>query len=348
MISVFDRFDIPFDAVGLKPLGHGLINDTYLVETDGDAPGFVLQRINHEVFKDVETLQANIEAVTTHLRHKRMEQGVSDLSRRVLRFEKVRDTCKSWLYDGQAYWRVSRFIPGSRTVEEVTPLTARCAGEAIGEFHFLLSDIGVTLRESIPKFHNMEFRLDQMREAVAGDACGRLVEVSDIVEELERHAADMCRPEEWHRQGLLPKRICHCDTKVNNLLFDTQGNVLCVIDLDTVMPSFVSSDYGDFLRTAACTAPEDEPCLDKIGFDMEIYRAFKEGYLSQAHFLTDVERELLPLSVAMFPYMQAVRFLTDYLNGDIYYKTRYPGHNLVRARAQLQFFRVVTDLLPDL
>jgi Ser/Thr protein kinase RdoA (MazF antagonist) len=145
-----------------------------------------------------------------------------------------------------------------------------------------------------------------------------------------------------HREGRLPKRICHCDTKVNNMLFDRDGNVLCIIDLDTVMPAYIFSDYGDFLRTAANTQPEDSPDLDRIAFRWDIFEAFTRGYLeSTISFLTPVEREHLPFAVALFPFMQAVRFLTDYLNGDTYYKIQYPEHNLVRARNQLRFFQEV-------
>ena len=152
-----------------------------------------------------------------------------------------------------------------------------------------------------------------------------------------------------YRQGKLPKRICHCDTKVNNILFDRNGEVLCVIDLDTVMPSFVFSDFGDFLRTGASTAPEDESNTDLIGFDVDIFSAFAEGYLSKAgKLLTKEELAWLPNSVALFPYMQAVRFLTDYINGDTYYKTEFTLHNLVRTRAQMHLMNVIERLMPQI
>ena len=157
---------------------------------------------------------------------------------------------------------------------------------------------------------------------------------------------EMCKAERMHREGLLPKRICHCDTKVSNMLYDKDGKVLCVIDLDTVMPSFVFSDYGDFLRTAANKVAEDCPQIDQVEFDMEVYTAFTEGYLQSASgFLTDVEKDNLPYAVAMFPFMQAVRFLTDYINGDTYYKTAYSDHNLVRACNQMALFRSVVRSL---
>ena len=164
----------------------------------------------------------------------------------------------------------------------------------------------------------------------------------DIVDELERDAHEKCQAERLYREGKLPKHICHCDTKVNNMLFDREGQVLCVIDLDTVMPSFVFSDYGDFLRTGANFTAEDDPDLSRVGFDEAIFKSFTTGYLESAcGFLTPLEIQLLPYAVALFPFMQCVRFLADYINGDTYYKVKYPTHNLDRARNQLVLYRDV-------
>ena len=146
-----------------------------------------------------------------------------------------------------------------------------------------------------------------------------------------------------------PKRICHCDTKVSNMLFDDKGEVLCVIDLDTVMPSFVFSDFGDFLRSAANTAPEDEPDLNKIHFRFDIFQAFAKGYIESARsFLTPVEIELLPYAVTLFPYMQAVRFLADYINGDTYYQIKYAEHNYVRTLAQYTLYQETRRAMPKM
>lgn len=213
----------------------------------------------------------------------------------------------------------------------------------------MLVDIDADLKESIPDFHNMEFRLRQLREAVAADPVGRVAEVKPILDELEKRADEMTKAERLHREGKLPKRICHCDTKVNNMMFDDEGNILCVIDLDTVMPSFIFSDYGDFLRTGANPLAEDDPDIDRVEFDMDIFKAFTEGYLSSAGgFLTPVEVEHLPYAVALFPYMQAVRFLTDYINGDTYYKIKYPSHNLVRTRNQFRLLLSVEAHTPEM
>lgn len=163
----------------------------------------------------------------------------------------------------------------------------------------MLADIPTTLGETIPDFHNMEFRLKQLREAVAANAAGRVTEVQYYLDEIEKRADEMCKAERLYREGKLPKRVCHCDTKVNNMMFDEDGKVLCVIDLDTVMPSFIFSDYGDFLRTGANTGDEDDKNLDNVNFNMEIFKAFTKGYLEGAgSFLTPIEIENLPYAAA--------------------------------------------------
>ena len=340
-LDILRHFALEGKVTEIKPLGNGLINDTLLVRTDG-ADNYVLQRINNAIFQDVDLLQHNIDCVTRHIRGKLIEAGGTDINRKVLRFLPCPETGKSYWTDGEAYWRVSVFIKDAYTYELVNPEYSRYAGFAFGQFEAMLSDIPDTLGETIPDFHNMELRARQLREAVAADKAGRMAdpEVQALVAEIQEHEEEMCKAERMHREGILPKRICHCDTKVNNMLFDDKGNILCVIDLDTVMPSFVFSDFGDFLRTAANPVAEDSPELDKVDFRMDIFEAFASGYLEGAgSFLTPVEKENLPYAACLFPYMQAVRFLADYINGDTYYKIRYPEHNLVRTRNQMALYR---------
>ena len=341
--SILAQFDIMGTVEQVKPLGNGLINDSYHVITTGDdAPDYVLQRINNAIFTDVDLLQHNIEVVTSHIRRKLLAAGTDDIDRKVLQFIKARGGKTYYRDDAGRYWRMMVFIPHSITREAVTPASAHDAGKAFGHFEQMLVDVPEPLGDTIPDFHNMELRMRQLREAVSNDAAGRLDEVRDIVEELERDADEMCQAEHLYREGRLPKRICHCDTKVNNMLFDEDGQVLCVIDLDTVMPSFIFSDYGDFLRTGANMTAEDDPDLSHVSFDEEIFKAFTTGYLESARsFLTPLEIELLPYAVALFPFMQCARFLADYLNGDTYYKIKYPAHNLDRTRNQLALYRDV-------
>ena len=343
MEKIAQHFDIDGLVTEVRPLGNGLINDTYLVSSS-EGKRYVLQRINHSIFKDVDLLQRNIAFVTSHIRAKLIAAGEEDIERKVLRFLSLKGSDSTYYTDSESYWRMSAYIEDSVTVETVTPESSYCAGKAFGEFQTMLVDIKEPIGETIPDFHNMELRARQLREAVATDAVGRCSEpeICAFLSEIDLHIYEMCKAERLHREGVLPKRICHCDTKVSNMLFDKDGSVLCVIDLDTLMPSFIFSDVGDFLRTAANYVAEDCPEIDKVGFNMEIFRSFISGYLESAgSFLTEVERENLPYAAALFPFMQAVRFLTDYINGDTYYKIAYPEHNLVRTRNQMALFRSV-------
>jgi len=348
--QIVGRFAVEGSIKDIRPLGNGLINDTFLVETDGP-DNYVIQRINQSIFQDVDLLQHNIDCVTRHIRGKLEAAGEADIDRKVLRFLPETATGKSYWTDGKEWWRVSVFIRDALTFEAVTPEYAGYAGVAFGRFEAMLADLPDQLGEPIPDFHNMELRARQLREAVAADAAGRMAdpEVRDLVAQIQACETEMCKAERMYREGILPKRICHCDTKVNNMLFDRDGSILCVIDLDTVMPSFVFSDFGDFLRTAANTGAEDDPDLDRVSFDMKIFRAFAKGYLSTAGaFLTPVERENLPFAATLFPYMQAVRFLADHINGDTYYKIKYPGHNLVRTRAQWKLFQSACSKMEEM
>lgn len=341
--DIAGRFAVEGEILGIEPLGSGLINDTYKVCTSGSTPDYVLQRINNSIFKDVELLQRNIELVTDHIRKKLEQADESDIKRKVLKFIPVKDdgTKTFCVVDGQ-FWRMSEFIPDSYTYNIVDPEYSYQAGKAFGNFEAMLADLPQQLGETIPDFHNMELRWSQLQEAVEADRAGRMAEAEsqEILSFLSIHSAEMCKAESLYRQGLLPKRICHCDSKVNNMLFDASGKVLCVIDLDTVMPSFVFSDFGDFLRTAANPVAEDSPEISKVNFRMDIFKAFTKGYLESADsFLSPVEKEMLPYGALLFPFMQAVRFFADYINGDTYYKISYPLHNLVRTRNQIALFK---------
>ena len=346
--AIIKQFPQIGQTAEIKPLTSGFINRTYVVVSENPAaPDYILQRINHQVFRNIDLLMHNIETVTRHVYDKLKAAHTSDIDRKVLRFLPTTEG-KIYYFDGEGYWRACLFIPHSKTLNAVTPETSYLVGLKFGEFESMLADVPEKLGEPIPDFHNMELRLRQLREAVTANPVGRLNEVRSIVDDIEKDVKEMCKAEELYRQGLLPKRICHCDTKVSNMLFDEETDeVLCVIDLDTVMPSFVFSDFGDFLRSAANPAPEDEPDLTKIRFDMEIFRAFAKGYLESAKsFLTPIEIDNLPYAATLFPYMQAVRFLADYINGDTYYQIRYETHNLVRTKAQYQLFREAVKAVP--
>ena len=344
--DIVSRFATEGTVADIRPLGNGLINDTYKVSTkEADAPDYVLQRVNTIVFTDVDMLMDNIAAVTRHIRKKLEAANVTDIDRKVLRFIAA-DGGK--LYHREAdgtVWRMMVFIPNAKTYEAVTPEYSYFAGNAFGHFEDMLVDIPEKLGEVIPDFHNMEFRMKQLREVIEKNPAGRVGEdaVKQLLDLIGKDAEEMCKAERMGREGKLPKRVCHCDTKVNNMMFDEEGHVLCVIDLDTVMPSFVFSDYGDFLRSAANTTAEDDPDMSHVAFNEEIFKAFTRGYIEGARFLTPMETENLPYAVALFPFMQSVRFLWDYLSGDHYWKCKYPQHNLDRARNQMRLYQCVRE-----
>lgn len=344
-LEILSHFDLEDNAAEVTPFGNGHINDTLKVTTTSGAAKYILQRINHHIFTNVEMLQNNIRIVTSHIRKKLEERNETDIDRKVLTFLPAKDG-KSYYHDGENYWRVCLMIPGSISMEEITPERSYEAGKAFGDFQSMLADIpeGV-LGETIPKFHNMEFRLQQFHDALKTNVAGRLESVTELVDEIEKRAEAMCIQEKLYLEGKLKKRINHCDTKVNNILFDeTSGKVLCVIDLDTVMPGYVLSDIGDFIRTGANTGAEDDANLDNVNVNMEIFKAYTRGYMETAQsFLTSLEISMLPYGGRLLTYMQTVRFFTDYINGDTYYKIHHPQHNMQRTKAQFKFLQSLEE-----
>ncbi len=344
LLQILNQFQLENKVVSAEPFGNGHINDTLKVTTDKGEAKYILQHINHNIFTNVDMLQDNICKVTNHIRKKLEERGEIDIDRKVLTFLPAKDG-KFYYFDGDSYWRVCLFIPRSKGYEEVNPELSYEAGKAFGDFQSMLADIPEgELGETIPNFHNMEFRLQQFHDALEANAAGRMEEVKELVNEIEKRSKAMCIQEDLYREDKLKKRINHCDTKVNNVMFDEDGKVLCVIDLDTVMPGFVLSDIGDFIRTGANTGAEDDKNLDNVNVNMEIFKAYTRGYMETAKsFLTPLEISMLPYGGRLLTYMQTVRFLTDYINGDTYYKIHYPDHNLVRTKAQFKLLQSLEE-----
>ncbi len=348
MKAIVAQFQIEGNVTDIQPLGNGLINTTYAVRTEGDSKDYVLQNVNVAIFPDIELLMNNIVEVTAHIRRKLEAAGTADIDRKVLTFVPAKDG-KYYHFDGEKYWRVMVLIPDTTSKTGVSLENAYIVGETFAGFQAMLADIPAQLGETIKDFHNIEFRLKQLKEAVADNKAGRLnePEVQTLLNEIFSREERMTVGERLHREGKLPKRICHCDTKVDNILFDRDGNVLCVIDLDTVMPSFIFSDFGDFLRSAANATREDDPEVENVAFKFDVFEAFAKGYLKGGRsFLSPIEVEHLPYATALFPYMQAVRFLADYLNGDTYYKVQHPLHNLERTRNQFRLLQCVEEATP--
>ena len=346
IINLLAAFHLPVEVTGWKPFGHGHINDTYLVTTPANVPDFILQRKNHLIFKDIPGMMNNIVLVTNHIRKKLLAVGEKDTDRKVMTY--IPDAAGNYyVRDGEGnYWTLFLFVSDSHGIEEVTnPAQAYSAGRAFGYFQQQLSDLpGSHLIETIPNFHNGKFRLKQFKEAITANTAYRVAEMKPVIDKLMARAEEMTSLQDWLDKGKIPLRITHNDTKINNVLYDHDGNTLCIIDLDTVMPGSALFDFGDAIRTLGNTSSEDEPDLSKIGFNREYYRAFAEGYLSESsQFLTSFERENLAFSCQYLVWEQAIRFLADYLNGDTYYKIAYPEHNKVRALAQARYLDVMDE-----
>jgi Ser/Thr protein kinase RdoA (MazF antagonist) len=241
------------------------------------------------------------------------------------------------------------FIKDSHSYDQLSsPELAFKAGKAFGEFGALLADLpGKPLYDTIKDFHNIEWRLQQFSDALKSNPVNRISMVGEEIKSIQERADEMCLVQKLGREGKLPKRIVHCDTKVNNVLFDKSDNILCVIDLDTVMTGYVSSDFGDAIRTGTNTGAEDDPDLDIVSMNLDLFQGFAEGYITGgASFLTTAEINILPFSARLFAYMQAVRFLTDFINGDTYYKIHTPYHNLQRTKAQLKLLFSMEEQYP--
>lgn len=324
----------------VQPHGGGHINDSYrLLNGTLDHPDYLLQRVNHYVFKDVELLMRNMVLVTDHVRAKIQKDHPEEVERRCMTIIPAIDG-KSYFKDPEGnYWRVLRFIEDHLVFDSTTDTDIAYEGaRTFGAFTEMLNDLPAgEVGTVIPDFHNMKWRLTQLEDSIRKDAAGRLKEVKKEIDYVESRSKMMLTIHELGEKGAIPLRVTHNDTKINNVLFDTNRKGLCVIDLDTIQPGYVTSDFGDGIRTLTNTGEEDDSNLDRVSMDLELFEAFASGFLdSTREILSVTEKEALLYAGLLFPYMQAVRFLIDYLDGDIYYKVKDREHNLVRTRAQLK------------
>lgn len=347
--NIISHFNIKGSVRKAIPFGSGHINNTFRVfNNDKECPDYLLQSINHHVFQDVPAMMDNIQKVTEHMKNKlhvRINYEVITL---------VPTNEGSLFYkDGKGnYWRVYIFMKGLKTFDLAETSGQIYEGaKAFGTFLRLLADFPAnSLHVTIPDFHNVLARLDTFKKIVNANAKNRrITEVGKEVKYILSMAGEMGTIQKLGMQEKIPVRVTHNDTKFNNVLLDHNNKGRCVIDLDTVMPGYVHYDFGDGIRTTANVAPEDEPDLGKVDIDLSRFEAFATGYLEATRdTLTATELKYLARSGALLSYLMGVRFLTDYLQRDVYYKTSFKGHNLQRAKSQLALAGKIMEKLPDM
>ena len=336
LLTIAGQFDLEGTIAEIKPLGEGFINDTYVVKTEGDAPDYILQRKNHLIFPDVPGMMDNIKAVTEHIKKK-----VADPMRETLTVIPAKDG-KLYVKDWENFWAVCLFIPDTTSPSRAeSPEQAYQGGLGTGRFQALLADFDKPLNETIKGFHNIRWRFQQWDETIAADRVGRVAQLREEISWIESRRKEMLDFWSLVEDGTIPMHVTHNDTKISNVLFNkADGSMLCMIDLDTVMTSTSLNDFGDAIRIYANTGAEDEKDLDKVELDMEMFKAYTEGYLHERKAsMVQSELDYLAFSARYITFEQVLRFLMDYIDGDRYYKIAYPDHNLVRTKAQYKLLQ---------
>lgn len=334
----------------IAPYGGGHINDTFLVTcTDGEE--YVLQHINSYVFKHPDEIMENIMGVTKFIAEKLTAEG-RDATRGTLTICETTDGKDFYVDSDGEFWRVALNIMNTTAFDYAESAEMfKTSGAAFGEFQSMLADYPAdTLHETIPHFHDTPDRFRQLEDAIRDNKSGRLENVAAEIEFARARRADCAILMDLLNEGKLPLKVTHNDTKMSNVLIDNNtGDAVCVIDLDTVMPGLTAFDYGDSIRAGATTAAEDEVDLSKVHFDLDLYKAYTEGFLGAAgKALTETEIRTLPVGAKLMTLEVGMRFLADYLNGDVYFKTKYPQHNLDRARNQFHLVKEMEEKWDDM
>ncbi len=349
LAGIFCEFAIDGEFAQSHYLKVGHINDTFLVEAEGKGgrEQFIFQRINHFVFSEPEKLMDNFQKITRHLRSKLEQIPGHDPDRETLNL--IPSRSGRWFHrtQGGEYWRAYRFVGNAHILNVASqPEQAFEAGRAFGCFQRLLADLPAdSLHETIPFFHHTPRRLARFKETLAADPCRRAALAEDAIAFVLERADTVSVVTDGLECGRLPLRVTHNDTKINNVLFDDQtGKAICVIDLDTTMPGSALYDFGDMVRTTTCRAEEDETDLSRVKIEMDLFSSLAEGYLHEAgEFLTAAEVDLLAFSGRLITFTIGLRFLTDFLAGDVYFRTSRTGHNLDRARAQFALVKSMEE-----
>ena len=339
-------FCIEHTYIGFETIQMGNVNKTYKVnfqKADGTPKSYLVQNVNTYAFRDPVGLMENIDGVTEHIRQKCPGQTA-------LHFHHTAER-RTYVNEGDNFWRMTNYIPSVTFNSTKDKDILRNAGMAFGEFQNQLADFDIArLHETIPNFHNTRKRYETFVASVEADKAGRAAEVREEIQWLLSVQDTACKLTDLQKSGKLPLRVTHNDTKINNVLFDPEdGHALVVIDLDTVMPGLMGHDFGDAIRFAANFVEEDCREFEKAGVDMDVFRAFAEGFLSKtAEAMTESEVDTLALSCFVLAAELATRFLADYLDGDLYFNIRYPDHNLVRARCQIALAKDMLNKMDEM
>ena len=347
--AIAASFDLPGRFIDGAPHGSGHINDTFAVRFDdgGNRVRYVLQRVNHEVFKDVPAVMENVDRATRHITASLEQQGLSDRPRRVMALIPARTGSTYHVDPGGNYWRAFPFIEGATSYDVLTSHgQAYEVARAFGTFQTMLADLPEPpLHETIPKFHDGPARFRAFLNALERDPLNRAADAGPEIAFLVDNASAFDRLPALVSSGALPLRATHNDCKSNNVLIDdVTGEGICVIDLDTLMPGLVLYDFGDMVRTSTCPVPEDWPVPSDVQMDLERFKYLTHGYLASAgEFLTSAEKEQLVFSGKVITLTIGARFLTDYLQGDTYFKIHRPDHNLDRCRVQFALVRSISN-----
>ena len=344
--EVLTAWDYPATVVGAVRYGQGHINDTFCVicqPQEGDAIRFILQGLSSAAFPHPEELMENFIGITSYLREKVIAMG-GDASRETLSLVSTREGKPFYTDSNGKVWRLTPFIEGTDCFQRATPELFEASARAFGRFQRMLSGYPAeTLHETIPNFHNTEDRLAKFEAALKADKLGRAADILPEIQFVLDRRADCSVALDALRSGKLPLRVTHNDTKLNNILVDrATGEGICVIDLDTTMPGLSINDFGDSIRFGANHSAEDEKDLSKVNFDIDLYEVYTRGFIEgAAGGLTGAELEYLPWGARLMTLECGIRFLTDYLDGDHYFRIHYPEQNLDRCRTQ---FKLVRDM----
>ena len=349
LVAIAGRFAVEGQLTAVDPFGGGHINDSFLVtyrQKDRSAR-FLLQRINDAVFPVPAHVTENVQRVTDHIAQRLRLQGIADVHRRVLTLVPTNEEMPYYRDDTRSHWRLYEFIEGTRVHQAVgTPDQAEQVARAFGTFQNSLTDFpGPQLHETIPGMHDTPSRFEALEKTIQADPYGRAAEARADIDYAFTHRALAGVLLDLQKAGEIPERVVHNDAKISNVLFDDKtGAALCVVDLDTVMPGLALYDFGDMVRSMTCPAAEDEIDLSRVEVQMPLFEALAHGYLeAAAPFLVSAERANLVTAGKLITLEQGVRFLTDFLNGDKYYRTQRPNQNLDRCRTQFKLVESITQ-----